>query len=90
MTDLIKAEGFDEAIMGWGSHFSHDVLIYDFDKCVAILMERDKMEYEEAVEFMDFIVCGAWMVNNTPVFFKIKTKNYLIFYKGEGQDNEQA
>ena len=38
------------------------------DKCFEILVERDGMEYEDAVENFEFNVVGAWVGDNTPVF----------------------
>jgi hypothetical protein len=42
--------------------------VYDVDKCLDIFMTRDGMTYEEAVEFFDFNVSGAYMGENTPIF----------------------
>ena len=50
---MLKADGFDAAILGIGSRCGKpDILIYDYNKCCDILMERDDMT-EEAIEFMD-------------------------------------
>jgi hypothetical protein len=69
MADLLKADGFDEAIIGLGrKKCSADSLVYDYDKCVAILMERDGMSHEEAVEFMEFNVVDAYVGETTPIF----------------------
>jgi hypothetical protein len=66
---MLKADGFDEAIIGVGRHFdSPNRLIYDYDKCVLILSKRDGMDYEEAVEFMEFNVLGAYAGKETPIF----------------------
>jgi len=47
---------------------SEPVAAYDFNKCVEILMERDGMEREEAIDFINFNVVGAYVGLNTPVF----------------------
>jgi hypothetical protein len=66
---MLKADGFDAAILGIGSRCGKpDILIYDYNKCCDILMERDSMTREEAIEFMDFNVVGAWHGENTPIF----------------------
>ena len=50
---MLKADGFDAAILGIGSRCGKpDILIYDYNKCCDILMERDDMTREEAIEFM--------------------------------------
>jgi hypothetical protein len=67
---MLTADGFDGAIMGYGTHFNSDVVIYDYDKCVGILRKRDGMTDEEAREYMEYNVCGAWMGESTPVFYR--------------------
>ena len=64
--ELLKADGFDDAIIGIceGSHR----LIYSASKCVKILMERDGMEYSDAVEFYDFNVSAAYVGPKTPIW----------------------
>jgi len=67
--NLLPADGFDEAILGLCERAGSDVVVaYDRDKCIDILVERDGMEYEEAIEYFEFNVVGAWMGDNTPVF----------------------
>jgi hypothetical protein len=67
--DALKADGFDEAIIGVGAICSNpEILIYDSNKCIKILMERDGMEYEEASEYFDFNVRGAYVGEGTPMF----------------------
>lgn len=65
---LLLADGFDEAIVGYGQRCSEPpVVIYDRSKCLEILM-RDGMTLEEAEEFFSFNVEGAWVGPRTPVF----------------------
>jgi hypothetical protein len=65
----LKADGFDDAIIGIASRCGmNDLIAYDVSKCLTILMERDGMEYDEALEFFEFNVIGAYMGENTPIF----------------------
>ena len=48
---------------------------YDRDKCIEILVKRDEMTYEEAVEFFEFNVSGAWVGENTPIFLTLRDEN---------------
>lgn len=73
MTTLY-ATGFEDALIGVGYQFNTQLAVYDWDRCIAILMERDHMDYDEADEFMNFNVTGAWVGKNTPVFVKQGTK----------------
>jgi len=67
--ELLKADGFDDAIIGVGrKKGSEDSIVYSYDKCVEILMERDEMDYEGAVEFMEFNVVDAYVGPRTPIF----------------------
>ena len=66
---LVKADGLEEAIIGVGGRMNMpDVLIYSYNKCVEIFMKRDGMSHEEAVEWMEFNVVGAWVGETTPIF----------------------
>jgi len=66
---MLKADGFDEAILGVARQFNQpEKLIYDYVKCVEILMSRDDMTKDEAVEFMEFNVVGAYMGEETPIW----------------------
>ena len=63
------ADGFNEAIIGIGSRINmEDIVCYDYDKCVDILIKDQHMEYEEAIEWMDYNVVGAWLGEGTPMF----------------------
>jgi|TARA_R100000482_G_C5112463_1_gene141266 hypothetical protein len=71
MTDerLVKANGLEDAIIGVGSRMNMpDVLIYSYNKCVKIFMEKEGWTHEEAIEWMDFNVVGAWVGETTPIF----------------------
>ena len=73
--DYVKADGFDGAIIGttmlWGAE--GPILVYSVEACINILIERDGMEYDEAHEFFDFNVTGAYMGEQTPIFVSTDT-----------------
>jgi hypothetical protein len=62
--DILKADGFDEAIIGIETNEMR--LIYSVSKCIEILC-RD-MNEEEAVEFFDFNVRGSYVGDKTPIW----------------------
>jgi hypothetical protein len=67
--NALLADGFEEAILGVAERCGKDPLVvYDADKCIGILMQRDGMEYDEAEEFFQFNTLGAWAGENTPLF----------------------
>ena len=67
--EAMLADGFDEAVLGMCIQFGTAPLVaYDYEKCIKILMDRDKMTKTEAIDFMEFNVIGAYVGLNTPVF----------------------
>jgi len=69
--DAYLADGFEEAFVGFARRCGQPTLaVYDVDKCVVILVERDGMTYEEAREFLEFNSIGAWVGENTLVWFE--------------------
>ena len=64
--DILKADGFDEAIIGVEDSLGYPRLIYSVSKCIQILC-RD-MNEEEAVEFFDFNVRGSYVGDKTPIW----------------------
>ena len=70
--EAMMADGFDEAILGMCVQFGTAPLVaYDYEKCVDMLMKRDEMSKQEAVDYMEFNVIGAYVGMNTPVFIML-------------------
>jgi hypothetical protein len=69
--EALLCDGFDEAIIGMAEriNLSH-VVAYDVDKMLEIMVERDGMTYEEAIEYFDYNILGAWMGEYTPVYIR--------------------
>lgn len=66
---MLKADGFDEAIIGQGNQFTKSpVLVYDAEKVIDILCKRDGMTDEEALDYFYYNIEGSWMGENTPIF----------------------
>jgi len=67
--EALLADGYEDAFIGMAERCGQPSLaVYDVDKCIEILMQRDGMAYEEAVEFFDFNTLGAWAGEATPLF----------------------
>ena len=66
--DLLFADGFDLALLGSVQRFNQTVALYDRQKCIQVLMGRDGMTEEEAEEFFEFNVVGAFVGDYTPAF----------------------
>ena len=68
-TDILLADGFEEAFMGVSYSFgSAPKACYDTRKCIDILQKRDGMTLDEAVEYFDYNVTGAYVGDFTPSF----------------------
>jgi hypothetical protein len=65
---VLMADGFDDALIGIGQQFSTYLAVYDYDKCVEVLMTRDGMSRDDAIEFMEVNVVGSFVGPRTPVF----------------------
>jgi hypothetical protein len=67
--EVMFADGFEDALIGTVSGACRQpVACYDYQKCVDILVKRDKMTEEEAEEYISFNVTGAYMGELTPLF----------------------
>lgn len=67
--ELLKADGFDGAIIGVEQ--TQLRLVYDIDKMRNILIEQEGMSFEEAMEYLDFNVFGAYVGEQTPLYIQI-------------------
>ena len=67
--DALFADEFDGALVGYARRSGQPTLaVYDYELAVEILKEHDSMTHEDAVEWMEFNVVGAWMGEHTPLW----------------------
>ena len=72
----LTCDGFDAALIGTVERCGQPLLAcYDVDTMIALLMSRDRMEHDEAVEYLEFNVFGAWCGSGTPVFLRRMTSD---------------
>lgn len=67
----LLAVGFEDAFIG-ATRGSNVVAVYDYDECVKVLMDRDGMSIQDAVEFMEYNVVGSYVGEKTPIFINRK------------------
>ncbi len=72
--EILLADGFEDALIGHVQVFNNTVALYDRQKCIGILMKRDSMSKDEAEEFFEFNVTGAYVGEKTPAFATILRK----------------
>ena len=58
-------DGHDDALAGYDTQGR---AIYFVDTIVGTLMQRDGMTHEEAIEFFDFNIAGAYVGEYTPIY----------------------
>lgn len=67
--EMILIDGMNEAIVGFVERCGTEPLAcYDIDKCIQILIDRDNMTDEEALEYFSYNILGAYMGEHTPMF----------------------
>ncbi len=67
--EILFADGYDEAIAGVVWDAKRTRVVYKTEKILSILME-DGMTYDEASEYFDFNVAGAYMGVYTPLYLE--------------------
>lgn len=90
MSSPLKADGFEPAFVGVAMQCCNrpDLMVYDYDKAVELLQTRDGMTWEEAAEYLDFNVLGAWMGEGTPIFMRFCTLPEALNHLEEQNGND--
>jgi hypothetical protein len=66
---FLSEREFDAAILGVAERIGMSPIVaYDTAKILDILCERDGMEGDEALEFFEFNIAGAYVGDRTPIF----------------------
>jgi len=78
-------DGFNDAILGVGEKAGEEnpFMIYDYRKCVEILMTVNNWSEDDAVEWMDYNVICAYFGEDTPVFLYPAELNVIEGLNGE-------
>ena len=68
--DLVFFEGYEDAVIGLTCSQPNrsPVVAYDFGKCINILMERDGMDQDTALEYFNFNTLRMGLGEKTPIF----------------------
>jgi hypothetical protein len=67
--DVMTMDGYDDAIIGVVERIGLEVVCYDLDKVIEILMKQG-MNEEDAWEWYQFNMVGSWVGEKTPVFLQ--------------------
>jgi hypothetical protein len=60
------AEGFDEAVIGLD--MSSERIIYSVQKVIDILMERDGMDEQDAIDWYEYNMQSTYIGEHTPIW----------------------
>ncbi len=63
--NVLIADGFDDAVIGIEPMTMR--VVYDIDKVIEILIEQG-MDHDEAIEYYEFNIVGAYVGEQTPLF----------------------
>ena len=81
---LLYADGLEEAIIGVGSRCGQDdVVCYDAEKVIQIFVSQG-MSYEEAQEYAECNVFGAWVGDKTPMWITLYPE-WITLYEENGE-----
>jgi hypothetical protein len=67
--EFLKADGFDNAIIGVEPNTMR--LVYNRDKMVEILIEDEKMDEIDAIEYLEYNTWNAHVGDKTPIYIEI-------------------
>jgi len=86
---IVLADGFDDALLGVTRGPGGETLaVYSSDRCVDILADGG-MKLEEAVEYFDYNVIGAYVGVGTPLFVdEVDMPTLREHYDGLAKDED--
>lgn len=86
---MLFADGFDKAFIGVGTQFNTDIAVYGRKEVLKILVNEHGMTLEEAIEYFEFNIQGAWVGPETPMFLdiqKIEDARESVVVSGESEE----
>jgi hypothetical protein len=66
--DLLFANGYDDAIIGVCVGFDSGRVAYSMQKMIEIAAKDLSVDYDEAIEWLEYNTFGAFVGNNTPIY----------------------
>ena len=66
---MMTADGFDEAVVGTITSYGRgESILYSTEKILGIMMKRDGMSANEALEFFHYKILGSYNGEGMPAF----------------------
>ncbi len=66
--EILIADGLESALIGVAQQYNKYFAVYDRELAIKIFMDKDDMTWDDAEEWFEFNVVGAWVGENTPAF----------------------
>lgn len=84
----LSGDQFDSAILGVLRRCGQqDIIVYDENQVIDILINDDGMTPEEAVEYYEFNIVGAWVGDDTPGFLGEFSADFEMYTEDEEDDD---
>lgn len=64
--DVLFADGFDDAIIGFEPNMYK--VVYSRSKCVDVLVRNEDMSEEDAIDYLEYNTFNAYVGDNTPLW----------------------
>jgi hypothetical protein len=66
--DLLFADGYDDAIVGVCCGFDSGRVAYSIPKMIEIAAKELSVDYDEALEWLEYNTFGAFVGEHTPIY----------------------
>lgn len=76
--ETMLVDGFDDAIIGLDTSGDVFRVIYDREKMIDILRSRDRMDLDEAIDYLEYNVWGAYVGEGTPIYAHEGSKERVL------------
>ena len=68
---MVLPNNFGKAFVGYVECFGGNLLaVYSKDAILSVLQNKDKMSYEDALEYFNYNIAGSWVGNGTPLYLE--------------------
>lgn len=76
---MTKVDGFDDCVLGTVHPWNcKPTLVYSSESIIKKLIKRDSMTREQAVEFFEYNIDGAYVGEDTPLFLSTIPEGYTL------------
>lgn len=76
--ETMFVDGFDDAIIGLDTSGDVFRVIYDRERMINILRSRDRMDLDEAIDYLEYNVWGAYVGEGTPIYAHEGSKERVL------------